>query len=74
MTWRPTWRPDIDKEQNDQALIDRWKKQVYDDPDINESGERYCFESLATGFFMALGKSNEEAYALYRKCIEQGCF
>jgi len=68
------WRPDIDEEQNQQALIDKWKKEVYYNPDIEESGEQYCFESLATGFFMAHGKTNDEAYDLYQKCIKQNCF
>jgi len=58
----------------DEALVDKWKTEVYLKAKEIDPSDQYHWESLATGFFMAHGRSNVQAYDLYQKCIKQGCF
>lgn len=55
-------------------LIALWKKEVYENPEIIDSGDAFHFESLAVGFFMAKGKTVDEACELYKQCIKLDCF
>lgn len=57
-----------------QDVINLWKEKVYDKAsEIDPDSER-DWEDIALGFFLANGFSSDEAYEIYRKCVEQDCF
>ena len=58
----------------DEELIQKWIVEIYDNEDVMQISENLDYNSLAIGFFMALGKSYEQAEDLYRICIQRNVF
>jgi len=54
--------------------IDLWQHVFNNELKDIDPGNYYCWESIITGFFLALGFFIDETYEMYQECIKRNCF
>lgn len=59
---------------NKEELYTQWETEFYDKHADEDGLSEMDFEAIAVGFFIAKGLTVDEAFQMYRYCVEKGKF